>query len=365
MRAVARRTAFGQRRRLDGTSRTPPCSRCTALLFAPTAPSSFFPPHREARHSLLSLAFSTSQPSRSASLATSTPLRTRPPLDSTTSDPINSRGSSRSSSSADEERADSSEDTSPASAFWSSLFAPFRRAFAWYLGQLNRRPYTVQMLTSAFLFAIGDITAQHYEAYIDQHKAAASTPSHPHPHPHELLHHHELHPDAPPSTPFSYHRLLACTLFGLLVMGPGGHWWYTRLDQWVAPWARPLTMRNVGLKVLLDTAIFNPVFLVVFFSSVSLMEGKGWGEIRRKLWRDFVPSYAVDCSVWPLVQTFNFRLVPVPLQLLVVNLFCQPTPRTPAASSARVLTGPSSLAPCRSPASAVLWCAQATSTTCS
>ena len=176
------------------------------------------------------------------------------------------------------------------------------------------------MLTSAFLFAIGDITAQHYEAYIDRHKALP--PSLPHTPPHELLHHHELHPDIPPSSPFSFHRLLACSLFGLLVMGPGGHWWYTHLDRWVAPLSPPRTLRNILLKVALDTAIFNPIFLVVFFSTVSLMEGKGWAHIRRKLHRDFVPSYAVDCSVWPVVQFFNFRLVPVHLQLLVVNLFC-------------------------------------------
>ena len=175
------------------------------------------------------------------------------------------------------------------------------------------------MLTSAFLFAIGDITAQHYEAYIDRHKPLP--PSLPHP-PHELLHHHELHPDLPPSTPFSFHRLLACTLFGLLVMGPGGHYWYSHLDRLVAPFATVRTARHTLLKVALDTVIFNPIFLVVFFSTVSLMEGKGWQHIRRKLYRDFVPSYAVDCSVWPLVQCVNFRLVPVHLQLLVVNLFC-------------------------------------------
>ena len=228
---------------------------------------------------------------------------------------------SPSSSSKEEERAEDeseSESESVSSQPWRwSLFGVVRRAFRWYVAQLERRPYTVQMLTSAFLFAIGDITAQHYEAYIDRHSAAAH-----HPLPHPLLHHHELHPDLPPSTPFSFHRLLACTLFGLCVMGPGGHWWYTRLDQWVLPYAAPRTARSVLMKVLLDTAIFNPLFLVVFFASVSVMEGKGLAEIRRKLYRDFVPSYAVDCSVWPIVQCFNFRLVPVQLQLLVVNLFC-------------------------------------------
>ena len=184
------------------------------------------------------------------------------------------------------------------------------------------------MLTSAFLFAIGDITAQHYEAYLDtqkllqtrQHTTPHNTAPDPPVHP---LHHQTLPLESHSTpTPFSWHRLAACTLFGLLVMGPAGHWWYSRLDGWVLRWAPPRTLRFVGYKVLLDTIIFNPIFLVVFFTSVSLMEGMSAADIRYKLYRDFVPSYAVDCSVWPIVQCFNFRFVTVNLQLLIVNLFC-------------------------------------------
>ena len=184
------------------------------------------------------------------------------------------------------------------------------------------------MLTSAFLFAIGDITAQHYEAYLDTQKLLQQQSKHqptahhtdPPVHP---LHHHSLPLESHPApAPFSFHRLAACTMFGLLVMGPAGHWWYSRLDGWVLRWARRGSMGFVGYKVLLDTVVFNPLFLVIFFTSVSLMEGMTFNDIRYKLYRDFVPSYAVDCSVWPIVQCFNFRFVSVNLQLLVVNLFC-------------------------------------------
>mgnify|MGYP001124223775 CR=1 FL=1 len=33
-----------------------------------------------------------------------------------------------------------------------------------------------------------------------------------------------------------------------------------------------------------------------------------------------MPTFLADCAVWPLVQFFNFSLVPVPLQPLVVNV---------------------------------------------
>jgi len=278
------------------------------------------------RTTLRSLRFSSSA---SSTVSSSTAAHIAPLTASTPASTSASFARQSSSRSDEEEQRTNDDSSSSSSSSWSawSFFAPFQRAFHWYLAQLNARPYTVQMLTSAFLFAIGDITAQHYEAHLDtqkllqQHSQHHTTlPPDPPIHP---LHHHTLPLESHPApTPFSWHRLAAVTLFGLCVMGPAGHFWYSRLDGWVTRYAQPATLRFVGYKVLLDTVIFNPIFLVVFFSTVSLMEGLSWSDIRYKLYRDFVPSYAVDCSVWPIVQCFNFRFVSVNLQLLVVNLFC-------------------------------------------
>lgn len=165
---------------------------------------------------------------------------------------------------------------------------------------LDRHPVKTQSSTSGFLFLIGDLTAQRYEAKLDRDRGI-DTSQQPWV---DLL------------------RLAACTSFGLFVLGPCGHHWYAWLDRFInARWAAR-TFKNVGMKVLLDTTIFNPIFLIVFFSSVSLMEGLTFKDIGAKLYRDFVPSYVVDCSIWPPIQTLNFRFVPVKFQLLVVNLGC-------------------------------------------
>lgn len=37
---------------------------------------------------------------------------------------------------------------------------------------------------------------------------------------------------------------------------------------------------------------------------------------------DFVPTYLIDYSFWPVVQGINFHFVPVRHQLLVVNSMC-------------------------------------------
>ena len=45
-------------------------------------------------------------------------------------------------------------------------------------------------------------------------------------------------------------------------------------------------------------------------------------DIYAKLRRDFVPTYIVDDSMWPIVQGLNFYFVPVRHQLLCVNTVC-------------------------------------------
>ena len=50
----------------------------------------------------------------------------------------------------------------------SRFIAFFRYLFALYCQQLQRRPFTVQMATSGFLFAIGDISAQFYEMKLEK-----------------------------------------------------------------------------------------------------------------------------------------------------------------------------------------------------
>lgn len=188
-------------------------------------------------------------------------------------------------------------------AFASSFREWLRRLLHWYCAALESRPYPVQMATSTFLFAIGDLTAQKLENHLHQQKQ-------------------EMAGEPLTSSPLNYWRLLACSLFGLVLMGPLGHFWYTRLDYYVNRIWPAASARNITLKVVLDTLIFNPLFLLAFFSSVSAIEGASASQIGDKLWRDFVPSYAVDAAIWPWVQAFNFRFVPAHHQLLVVNLFC-------------------------------------------
>lgn len=44
-------------------------------------------------------------------------------------------------------------------------------------------------------------------------------------------------------------------------------------------------------------------------------------EFKRKMRVDFVPTLAAEVSLWPIVQSVNFSVVPLQHQLLVINLF--------------------------------------------
>ena len=180
----------------------------------------------------------------------------------------------------EEERSESRSSSSTSSSWnpFRAFVSACRRAFDWYASKLDSHPVKTQSLTSGFLFLIGDMTAQRYEHRLDVANGI-DVSGRPYV---ELL------------------RLAACTSFGLFVLGPCGHHWYSRLDVFTNKMYAPRSWKNVGMKVLLDTAIFNPIFLIVFFTTVSLLEGLTLKDIGFKLYRDFVPSYAVDCSIWPV-----------------------------------------------------------------
>lgn len=74
---------------------------------------------------------------------------------------------------------------------------PFQRLWGFYERQLQKRPLLTQMTTSALLWGAGDYMAQHIEnKRKTDHRRAALT-----------------------------------ALFGAMVIGPLGHYWYHELDR--------------------------------------------------------------------------------------------------------------------------------------
>ena len=73
-------------------------------------------------------------------------------------------------------------------------------------------------------------------------------------------------------------------------------------------------------KVALDQLTFSPVFNLLYFYLIGLMEGRSLQYIHDKISREFVMVMMMNYKVWPLVNVLNFKYVPPQLRVLFGNI---------------------------------------------
>lgn len=99
-------------------------------------------------------------------------------------------------------------------------------------------------------------------------------------------------------------------------LGPLNHFWYVFLDKRLPGTA----LKTVAKKVLCDQLFMAPLCFSVFYPTMGLLEGKDlqgcWDELCVK----FIPTYIMDCKVWPTAQVINFFFVPPQFRVAYVNL---------------------------------------------
>lgn len=171
----------------------------------------------------------------------------------------------------------------------------------WYRTALTKRPILTQCLSTSFLFAAGDVIAQQA---VERQYDDDGRPTH------------------------NPYRTLRMAIYGGGVFGPLVVNWYKFLQTAI----RIPTSPNLEIvsRVALDQAVFTPVNLTLFFSSMATMEGvmgddgkKELGtreRVGKKLRDNWLQGLKANWTVWPGVQLVNFRFVPLEHRLLVVNL---------------------------------------------
>ncbi|WJX54262.1 hypothetical protein P8452_40167 [Trifolium repens] len=182
----------------------------------------------------------------------------------------------------------------------------------WYQNSLSVHPVKTQVTTSGILWAVGDVTAQ----YITHSAAAASSAK-------KRLQL-SVTEEADAKFVIDWRRVAVTSMFGLGFVGPVGHFWYEGLEKFISLRLKlmPKTAQSVATKVAMDGLIFGPVHLFVFFTYMGLSAGKTIPQVKEDLKTNYFPALVLEGGVWPIVQVFNFRYVPVKYQLLYVNLFC-------------------------------------------
>lgn len=100
-----------------------------------------------------------------------------------------------------------------------------------------------------------------------------------------------------------------------LIQGPPHHYWYLWLDRWLP--AR--SVRAVSLKIAADQLVAAPLFALLFFTGMSLVEKLSLSAGVDEFVDKFPLVYLFDWCIWPASQFVNFRFVPAHLRVTYVN----------------------------------------------
>jgi hypothetical protein len=171
------------------------------------------------------------------------------------------------------------------------MFQYFARPFIWYNDVLVKYPLVTKSITSGFMYAAGDVLAQHTETYTKNIGKDASKG------------------DVLETTVLDKRRIVVFFLFGTFVSGPAMHYWFNYLNELPAALWQLKQMRHRGnilrayaylkshgvevkldlsklpnavpldkwkgkaAKIAADQLIFSPIYTFIFFAAIGMMEG--------------------------------------------------------------------------------------------
>lgn len=150
---------------------------------------------------------------------------------------------------------------------------------------LEIHPWKTQLISTGALLGAGDFIAQQYVEKV-------------------------------PLRQHDFVRTARMAAVGTVVIGPIFHVWYAQLDK---RFARK-SPGNAIRKMTVDQSILAPVFLVLFYGAVGIVERRTIKEIGDKICEEFYPNMVVNYQIWPAVQFCNFYFFPAHLRVLVVNV---------------------------------------------
>ncbi|WWC73853.1 uncharacterized protein I206_107825 [Kwoniella pini CBS 10737] len=156
-----------------------------------------------------------------------------------------------------------------------------------YNSNFDRRPIPTLIITNGVLNTIADALAQTSTMLLHTPTPSSPTPS------------------------YDPERTLRFAIYGM-AMGP-------LIGRWMRVLERSIPVKigtqgaGLGLakRVAADQLIMAPFGLTLFITSMGIMEGRDWQGISDKFSDMYMPALIANWKVWPLIQTINFKLMPI------------------------------------------------------
>lgn len=80
------------------------------------------------------------------------------------------------------------------------------------------------------------------------------------------------------------------------------------------------TLKHAIAKGYIDQLVFAPLNITQFYLGMSLLEGKSLEESLEEWDSKILPTWMISLSIWPLIQTINFSLVPEKNRVMAISL---------------------------------------------
>jgi peroxisomal membrane protein 2 len=154
---------------------------------------------------------------------------------------------------------------------------------AWdaYNHALEMHPLVVKSVTASIILGLGDFAGQAVQSL--QSDTATTT-------------------SAATAKGIDYGRAARFAIFGLVLQAPWNHYYYLLLDGLIPPTIdEPFSTTNM-IKVGIDQFIQAPIFTVLIFVFLGLLEGKAYDDIKKQLQNDYPETMVANCK-------FSIRIV--------------------------------------------------------
>lgn len=115
-------------------------------------------------------------------------------------------------------------------------------------------------------------------------------------------------------------RTIRFAIFGLILQAPWNHYYYMLLDGQIPPTPdEPFSSTNI-VKVCIDQFIQAPIFTVLIFVFLGLLEGKALSSIKQQLDSDYKETIIANWKLWVPATIINIGFIPPLFRVLYLNI---------------------------------------------